>query len=541
MQIPVFVVCFGMAMTAVAADHKDAFLEISSDVGGFRGYLANEVDFNQTINGVIVDTEIKSEGVSDDGTIVAEIKDTLTIYAPLSSSPSDWTFLAFPEGIAKIKPKGISQDGLVVTGESETNQKQKRLFTWTPSGGFTFHEHSAFDLTEGQISESNAEGISRNGKFITGAVKYSLDDSESEIPILWTAGTNITKDEVSLLPLLSNATIMQEEEYYISTLFLKKLKGSAVNNDGVIVGEVEAVIGDAAKFMFIYWPDEGKYDFIVPSDLTQIPPCATGTCELKAKTINENYEVIIELNGANEEAAMVWQARKPTDSDYLDGLIYIPSPTTQRLKLHAMNNHGYAVGHTYTDDTIERVAVIAHYDQHDGEQVKLLTDFLVDPQAQIQLQECKDIAESGMIGCEGIGKTGGLAAFNVVPMHNGDVDLDLQLTENDVKMMSEALKRGVRTAGKHGIPLTEDQFLQLYDVSGDGKVDNEDIAMLGDYLTMNYQAYLVKEDSGGLSGGGKAGIAVAAVAAVAILTVYLFIRNKKQTTNTHGGKQFETA
>lgn len=205
-----------------------AFPDISKTIGGFRGYLTNEVDFEQSINGVAVDTETKSEGISDAGTLIVEVKDTAGIYAPLSPRAQDWTILQAPTSVAKLKPKGISRDGNLVTGESETVEKQKKLFTWTPAGGFFFHEHPSFDMDEATIYESKGEGISRNGKYITGSVRFKgLNDTDREHPLFWVSDPVAGQDKVTLLPILSNATIMEESEKYISTLFIKKLKGSA--------------------------------------------------------------------------------------------------------------------------------------------------------------------------------------------------------------------------------------------------------------------------------------------------------------------------
>jgi len=501
------------------------------------------------VNGFEVDTEMKSEGISDDGTLIVEIKDTASIYAPLSPNLDDWIVLQNPQGIKKIKPKDISRDGKSVIGESETNENQKRIFTWTPDSGFFFHEHTSFSLPENvTVFESKAEAISRDGKYITGAVKMSLEGSEAERPFLLISDPIKGQDKPQLLPALSNSTIIEEDEFFIADLFLKKMKGNSVNNNGIIIGEVEAVDGNNFKFFFIYWPDEQKFDFLLPEDLISFPPCSTGSCELKGKTINENNEVIIEMNGPIEESAVVWQARKPTDPEYLNGFTYIPSPTTQRLKLHAMNNRGFAIGHTYTDDEVARVAVIVHYDREVGGQVKYLTD-LVDLDRTVKVLECKGISESGMIACEGVSSTGDLAAFHVVPIYNGDVDLDLEVTENDLEAMSRIIKSGRKVAGLRDLPLTDAEFLQLYDLSGDGEADNDDIAALGEFLGVSYEKYLIQEEkigdnhgsnvedkatpTEGLEGAGKAliaiGLAVAIGMAIVVVGMTRRRRNQKDT------------
>lgn len=112
--------------------------------------------------------------------------------------------------------------------------------------------------------------------------------------------------------------------------------------------------------------------------------------------------------------------------------------------------------------------------------------------------------------------------------------------------MSTILKNRTKTAGAFGVPLTDSQFQALFDVSGDGQVDNDDIVALGNHLSVSYQPYLLEQEaeqnlingtkSDGVSTGAVAGIVVGVVSLV-LIVVFVLVRNAQNGKESDTGME----
>ena len=493
---------------------------VENGIGGFRGYFANVVDIDDVVlEGQTVDLKIEAEGVSDDGRIAMEAKDFGSYVVALTPDSDDYKSISLDTYSFSVKQ--ISNQG-VVTGKATGGQgNTKQVYTWSQETGVVFYNKETSDGIS--ILETDGVSISRNGRSLAGDAKIMANGKQIDnhgFYIRNHADYSGPKGVIRPLPLIERASMMDERDYFLANETFSKFKALSVNDDGIVVGAFETETGLVGGY--VYHPDENQYDFFTPQDFTDLEECSMGadSCGVEAKYVNNDNVVIIHTKGNPLHTSIFWRIKKPDKPDQFADLVYVPSVTSDRMKIDAINNNGIATGHTFQGEDNARVAAVVDFSKPDS---PMLLNELMDPEAGNFFEMCKDISDSGIMACRGTDSTGSLAAFQVVPILKGDMDLNMKVDIADLELLSKRITSGDQVVGRHNIPLTHKEYLEFYDMNGDGVVNRDDILVLSASLAVDFRLFMESSDDEGFpSRGATAGISIAAVS-VCVCVWFAFV------------------